>query len=97
MTKFLKRIGTIKNRFEFEVLLHSIEIPKNPLLTGDLKISLKKGNRMVETKGLYKIDSSKSQYILKEPLLFQATLYLNKKSNKYLEKLVNFFLLFMEF
>ena len=92
MTKFLKRIGTIKSRFEFEVFLHSIEIPKNPLLTGDLKISLKKGKRMVETKGFYKIDGSKPQYILNEPLLFQATLYLTKKSNKYLEKLVYFFI-----
>jgi len=86
MAKFFKRIGCLKTRFDFEVGLNSLEIPASLSYSGTIKISLKKGKRHVETQKIHIIDPSSSLHPLNESLLFPATLFLSKKSNKYLEK-----------
>lgn len=89
MTKFLKRIGCLKTRFDFEVLLASLELPSSLAWSGTAKISLKKGKRHVETQISHKIDHMNPSNPINESLLFPATLFLSKKTNKYLEKPVN--------
>ena len=84
MTKFLKRIGCLKTRFDFEVLLASLELPSSLAWSGTVKISLKKGKRHVETKTSHKIDHLNPSNPINESLLFPATLFLSKKTNKYL-------------
>ena len=90
MAKFLKRIGCLKTRFDFEVLLASLELPSSLAWSGTMKISLKKGKRHVETKISHKIDLLNPSNPINESLIFPATLFLSKKTNKYLEKPVNF-------
>ena len=89
MTKYIKRIGSSKIRFDFEIFLNTIEIPQNTHFSGILKISIKKGKRMAQTKIPHKVDSSISHNPLNETLIFPATLYMMKKSLKYLQKPVS--------
>lgn len=91
MSRFIKRFGTQKIHYDFEIQFLSIEIPPSLTFSGTLKISLKKGKRIVETESIFRISHPTSIYPLNESLLFPATLYLNKKSSKYLEKPVFFF------
>lgn len=90
MSKFLKRIGTIKVHYEIEILIESLDFPKSVNFhEGFLKISLKKGKRMVQTQNTHQILSTNSSQIIKETVIFKATLFFDKKNQKFLPKPVN--------
>lgn len=93
MTKFLKRIGAKKIHFDFEILIKTLALPNNHALDGQLKISFKKGKREVQTKEIHKLEGNINCLQINETCVFPATLFFNKKHERYLPKPVNSFFL----
>lgn len=87
MSKFLKRIGTIKAHYEIEILIESLDFPDFlKLPEGSLKISMKKGKRIVQTQQNHQTISGSSSQNINETIIFKATLFFDKKSQRFLPK-----------
>lgn len=102
MAKFLKRIGTKKIIYEYEIQVEKIEIrlPQPCQLSVLMKRGLLPnpfsfnfffaGHRKAETMRKLNYDPKKGFVLAEEALLMKASLFLNLKNNKYLDKIVIF-------
>ena len=102
MAKFLKRIGTKKIIYEYEIHVEKIEIRlpqpcqlsvlmkrgSYPFVFLRLLFKYFKGHRKAETQRKLNYDPKKGFVVAEEALLMKASLFLNVKNNKYLDKIV---------
>ena len=102
MTKFLKRIGTKKIIYEYEILIERIDIKlpapcqlsilmkRGSFFKCSINLNILKGHRKAETQRKLNYDPKKGFVLAEEALLMKASLFLNIKNNKYLDKFVTY-------
>jgi len=87
MTKFIKRIGTKGFKYQFEVAIQKIQTDLKE--NCQLFVQWQRGPHKVETRRV-PLDPQKGEVNLTDKLNMPATLYLDTKTKKYLEKKCHF-------
>lgn len=81
MEKFINRIGTVKNCFDIEIVVHSLELTLNEVTF--FKVTWERGNKCCETKEFVVSPTIKTTSI-EHTLFMSNTIY--QKGSEYLQK-----------
>ena len=84
MSKFFKRVGTLAQKFTFDIHIHSITMTLS--IPVRVNVIWKMRNKRIETSGKPALSPSTGEAILDEGLSMINTLYTKKKTDKVLDK-----------